>query len=458
MQHHHQQQPTPPASSFQPYTDQLWTDFEVPIQDQDFSIFESNDTTDLNIQWPPEQQALDIPHLASIDTPSLTTVPTPFAAPIPPPPPPGPPTPIKETNRTKSKKRSASSYKSPKTRRNKKPKRELTMPSSPPIRALKHFLAEDVDGFLSEGQTPATKACTKPFNNASSWEDFLVDISDSESQRQDPKTNTTSKHPTPPPMIKSNSSTVADPAPPMIAFTAVNSTLEASREFTARQVLLNAEFTPISSPDQSPSGGAQTESDSTSSPNELTPFTAVETPAATEDAGGSAGGGASDIDSRTVLSDVTRQTTNNPQTIAHATEEKRRRGRPRGWRKTMNKEAQTIEDLNRAVTDAKAAATVTKPAEKPRKSKNEKDLAAPKEDDQWSKRIRASITDSMLEHISQGILLIERGGLTCEGKVPKMCYCCGDIAPVSWRYLNVNDNQERFCNGSSVLIASDANA
>ena len=184
----------------------------------------------------------------------------------------------------------------------------------------------------------------------------------------------------------------------------------------------------------------------------------MENPAASQDAGLSAGTSANNVDSRTVLSDVTRQTINNPETLAPTTQEKRRRGRPRGWRKPQNKEAQTIEDLNRAVADAEPAAPATKAAEKPRKSKNEKDPAAPKEDDQWSKRIRASITDSMMEHISQGILFIERGGLlTCKGKVPKMCYCCGEILPASWRYLMVNDNQERFCNGSFALTASDVN-
>jgi len=333
------------------------------------------------------------------------------------------------------------------------------MPSSPPIRALKHFSTEDVDVFLSEGQTPAALASVKPLNNGSSWEEFLVSDSDSESQRQNPQTSTTSEHPPPPAPTNSNSSTDASSAHPVIAFTAVNSTLEASREFTARQLLLNAEFTPISSPDRSPSGGAQTESDYASSPNGLTPFAAGENPAASQDAGLDGGTSANDVDSRTVLSDVTLQTANNPETLAPTTKEKRRRGRPRGWKKPQNKEAQTIESLNRAVAHAEAAASAIKAAEKPRKSKNEKDPAAPKEDDQWSKRIRANITESMLEHISQGILFIEREGLlTCEGKVPKMCYCCGEILPASWRYLMINDNQERFCNGASALIASDVNA
>jgi hypothetical protein len=29
-----------------------------------------------------------------------------------------------------------------------------------------------------------------------------------------------------------------------------------------------------------------------------------------------------------------------------------------------------------------------------------------------------------------------------------MCACCGDIQPTSWRYVTINEQQERFCNGT----------
>ena len=57
---------------------------------------------------------------------------------------------------------------------------------------------------------------------------------------------------------------------PHVAFTAVNSTVDSSMEFTARQVLLNAEYTPVSSPDTTRSPSARSES--TASPPEETGF------------------------------------------------------------------------------------------------------------------------------------------------------------------------------------------
>lgn len=72
-----------------------------------------------------------------------------------------------------------------------------------------------------------------------------------------------------------------------------------------------------------------------------------------------------------------------------------------GWRKPQSKEGQTVEDLNRAAAAVVAADAAAKPVERARRKK---DPAASKEDDQWSKRIQASIKGTMLEHISQGML------------------------------------------------------
>lgn len=216
----------------------------------------------------------------------------------------------------------------------------------------------------------------------------------------------------------------------MFAFTAVNSTTEATREFTNRQILLNAEFTPVSSP----SGSARTESDSARSPTGLTPLTVAATPAAssTQEAGPPPPPDATDAESRPVLSDVTSTTTN----TAPAQPEKRRRGRPKGWRKPLSKAGQTVEDLTRAtepVTKPPEQTDATEPA-KPAEKRRRKEREA-KDDDAWSKRIRASIQGTLLDHIAQGI-------------VPHMCYCCGDITPASWRLIMVNERQERFCNGT----------
>jgi hypothetical protein len=103
---------------------------------------------------------------------------------------------------------------------------------------MKRFATEDLEIFLqSEEPTPVQPLPTDDYNETS-WEDFLVQ-SDS-----DPSTELHFD---------------GNPVPP--GFTAVNSTLDSKREFTARQILLNAELTPATSPEQSP---ARTESDSAS--------------------------------------------------------------------------------------------------------------------------------------------------------------------------------------------------
>ena len=33
-----------------------------------------------------------------------------------------------------------------------------------------------------------------------------------------------------------------------------------------------------------------------------------------------------------------------------------------------------------------------------------------------------------------------------------MCACCGELQPASWRYVTVQDKQERVCNGMSKIV------
>lgn len=369
------QQNIPPASSFPPFTDQLWTDFDIPLQNQDFSsIFQ--DHPDLNIQWPcPEPQTFELPPQSMDNTPIPAQ--TPFTALIPPPPRPGPPTPLEITEAsepTKTRKRS-SSLKEPKHKKTKKVRKEIIVPSSPPIRAFKPFSVENVDNFFqSESTSPAKLPDSYSFTG-STWEEFLVQ-SDSEQQKQQ-----LDEH---------------NPEPPVVAFTAVNSTADSSREFTARQILLNAEITPASSPEESQS--PTTESDS-GSPVELTPF--ADTPAATQDGSTSQNGN----DGRQVLGDITSQSSNKssndiPNDSANDTsnetsnvevKEKRPRGRPKGWRKPRNMDAPFLLEMP----------STYQPENKPRKPRKQSNES--KEEDQWSVRIRTSINQAMLESITKGI-------------------------------------------------------
>jgi hypothetical protein len=251
------------------------------------------------------------------------------------------------------------------------------MPSSPPIRAFKQFAAEDLEMFLqSEATSPAKVPETYDFGG-SSWEDFLVQ-SDSE---QTHVTNT--EQPATTEVV------------PHVAFTAVNSTVDSSMEFSARQILLNAEFTPASSPDQTRSPTAPTESDS-ASPAGLTPF--GDTPAHTQDipapsqAGSLVQTAAAD---RKVLSDVTNSTSSaeSSNTLAPV-KEKRPRGRPKGWRKSSNRDGPPdIVLLNSMV------ATMAESQDKQQRKR--KQTASGKED-QWSVRIQTSIKDAMMKHVAKG--------------------------------------------------------
>ncbi len=172
------------------------------------------------------------------------------------------------------------------------------MPSSPPVRAFKTFQPEEIDSFLQSEAPSPSKPETFDFENTN-WEDFLVQ-SDSEEPIQEQV-----------------------PEIPHVAFTAVNSTVDSSIEFQARQVLLNAEFTPVSSPDTTRSPSARSES--TSSPAEETAF--EETPAAQEPQD------SLPVEMKRVLSDITAHTSSDENQLLSAPKEKRPRGRPKGWRK-----------------------------------------------------------------------------------------------------------------------------
>lgn len=274
----------------------------------------------------------------------------------------------------------------------KKFRKELPMASSPPIRASRHI--EDLDAFRSEGTTPAKFPETNDFSGPT-WEEFLVQ-SDSEGPEQ------------------------SGPAVPHVGFTAVNSTVESSREFTARQILLNSELTPASSPDQSQSPSGQTESESGS------PVRSTLSPETPATQGPPTSRSASNPTERSALGDVTANITN------VIVKEKRPRGRPKGWRKQRNTDNPSLPDILNIDAQEKQA--------KPRKQST-----STKEEPVWSERIRASIKDAMLEHLAKGMSSSLR--CSCPGELPPMCACCGDIQPTSWRYVTIDDKQERFCNG-----------
>ena len=232
--------------------------------------------------------------------------------------------------------------------------------------------------FQSDGATPVLHA-EYPFHG-STWEDFLVaNDSDHTPQQQQ-------QHTEQPALTLPN-----------VAFTAVNSTTESSMEFTARQILLNAEFTPVSSPDeqtQSPSG--QTESAS-ASPAGLTPF--ADTPA-TQDPASQLPGPNTE---REVLADVTLQITNG---MLEPEKPKKKRGRPKGWRKVPNTEKPSLPPMAVVTTEVSATGTgeqgLSDGQEKQRKPRKQVTSSSSKEEDQWSVRIRSSIETQLQESIAKG--------------------------------------------------------
>jgi hypothetical protein len=360
----------------------MWTEFDIPLQNQDFSnIF--TDQPDMQLPWQyPDPQSFENIRTQSVDTPMPAqtpfTVQTPFAAsiqaPIPPPPVPGPPTP-QEAAKQPRKRSSNTKEKHKRSKKQRKAEKEVVMPSSPPVRAFKQFAAEDLDMFLQSETTSPAKALEPYDFGGSSWEDFLV-------QSESEQTNVTSTE-----------QPATTEVVPHVAFTAVNSTVDSSMEFSARQILLNAEFTPASSPDQTRSPSAPTESDS-ASPTGLTPF--GDTPAPTQDlpapllAGSSVESAPMD---RKVLSDVT-NTASSTESNSSLAPVKRPRGRPKGWRKSSNRDGPDIVLLNSMIP-----MTELQLQEKQQRKRKETGLA---KEDQWSVRIQASIKDAMLKRLAKG--------------------------------------------------------
>jgi hypothetical protein len=356
------EQDTPLPNSLD-FNDSLWSDFDIPIQEQDFAMY--SDIAEHNPAW--DNQCFDIPR-TSINTPSIAAS-TPFIAPIPPPPLPNPNSPaVPQVEKLKRKKRTLE--KDPKRKKQKKLKKK-TIP--PPTRItpseqlpLDHIiLPDDTTKSINEDQSV-------------SWEEFLA-ASDTEPTYEQHEKHQREEPPSQAPVpITLPSIPIQNPAR-VVAFTAVNSTIDSTLEFTARQILLNSE-SPASSPDnpsQSPS--AQTESYS-SSPIVFTPIETTQDP--TPD------------NPNQVLKDLTSEIINT--TIP--TNEKRPRGRPKGWRKPKSCIPPTLPDIS---THKTPQLPIVKPVsiEKPfRASKKNK-----KDDENWSMRIRSNIRGHMLDHISKGI-------------------------------------------------------
>jgi hypothetical protein len=172
---------------------------------------------------------------------------------------------------------------------------------------------------------------------------------------------------------------------PRVAFTAVNSTRDSTKQFTARQILLNAEITPASSPEQHQSPSGQTESES-ASPVGLTSL--PQTPATQDGPPSQTIPSTTDTPkSRNALGDLTCQTSNSN---VPTTKEKRPRGRPKGWRKKPNSDTPDLPEVSSST-------------EEPEKPKKKRKINPAKEEDQWSVRIRTSIKDAMIEHLVKGI-------------------------------------------------------
>jgi len=167
-------------------------------------------------------------------------------------------------------------------------------------------------------------------------------------------------------------------------------------EFSARQVLLNAEYTPVSSPDTTRSPSARSES--TASPPEETGF--EEPPASQEQPRQES----RPAEMTRVLSDITAHTSSEENKLLAAPKEKRPRGRPRGWRKAkMDPNSEII--LPVMTPNIFDSGSSSETAEKPRGRKQSTVPREPKEEDQWSVRIRTSIKDAMLNHLVKGIII-----------------------------------------------------
>jgi hypothetical protein len=364
------QQETPPPSNFQ-FTDQMWTDLDITLQDADFAnLFtdhpELNNDISFQYQDPnqPDLPPFEIQQSNAIPSPkptSTTASRKPFVAPIPPPPQPVPtPERLLKHKSPKKGKRRGSNAKQPKPKRQKKEKAELTLPSSPPLRAFDTFTLEDFESLLASEDLDDSLFALEEDNAdplPASWHEFLhQNQSDTE------------------PSILNDA---REPSPlPHVGFTAVNSTLQASREFTARQILLNAEFTPNSSPEHSPASQTETLTDTDS------PTAAEETPLAAP----------SPVQKeRKALSDVTShisamENIELPQ--------KKKPGRPKGWRKTQNSE-------NPVLPIMQLEENVKKPG-KP-KGRPPTHSTVKTDDEAWSSRVRGNIKDVMLEKLAKGI-------------------------------------------------------
>jgi len=250
------------------------------------------------------------------------------------------------------------------------------------------------------------------------WENFLAQSDDAELPHLATITSSiASSRDTPNTLVDGP----ADVAVPHVGFTAVNSTVDSAVEFTARQILLNAEFTPVSSPQSASESDSQSQSGQTPFP---------ETPAARDP-----------IPSlptipespRQVLKDITANTNNvdQSQTVSEVPV-KRRPGRPKGWRKQKNTDTAVLPEPPTAqsaqgIPVIKTVGAKSHAVEKPKKPKK------PKDDDQWSVRVRSGIKDSLLERIAKG-------------QLPHMCACCGELQPTSWRLAEYEGKTQRFCN------------
>lgn len=151
-----------------------------------------------------------------------------------------------------------------------------------------------------------------------------------------------------------------------------------------------------------------------------------------------------------VLGDITAQTSSDENHLLSAPKEKRPRGRPRGWRKMkMDPNQEIILPVMTPNMDTNSSGSGNEGSERSRGRPVSVTSREPKEEDQWSVRIRTSIKGAMLEHLAKGKSLITvRWRLIPTGELPPMCFCCGDIQPASWRYHMVEDEQVRFCNGN----------
>jgi hypothetical protein len=212
------------------------------------------------------------------------------------------------------------------------------MPSSPPVRSYSQFSTEEFDAFMAE-EIAGGDTLGDTLGDDISWGEFLTGTQGEED--------------------KDGSKT----GPPSVHFTAVNSTVDSAREFTARQILLNAEF---SSPDTS----------------EASP-------------------------PRAPLAEI--PCTSNV--------EGKKRGRPKGWRKTSN-----VSSPTKWIQPHTSPSTLL-PKKKGRPKGSNKP-AKPTAEEAWSERVRAGIKDVMLEHLAKGISP-EGGGSNGRGDASDVCLLWG---------------------------------